>query len=305
MRIAVALAYPNEGELNISALTRSREQPMPTPGDILRLVPPPPSLSAYLFGFAHRRDARGGDVVLILPEARTSVQLRRADPYFIREPDDGAGWREIPALSLWGPRLRRGYGYAARQIEVFGVGLTPAGFRALTGAAPAGLVNDAAPLERWAPTIAAELSTLAATDFDSWRKGATDILARAFAAAEAPPPITQALAALGEDGDIAGASRRLGLSDRHFRRLFAAEFGANPKTFARILRFDRTLRRLHPRPWEAPDPPGSDDYADQAHLIREFCAFAEITPGAYVRNKQRHGDRILRSIVVEGVAPPE
>lgn len=272
--------------------------------DILRLVPPPPELSAHVFGFVHRRDARGGDVALILPEARTSIQLRRADPYFIREVEDGAPWREVPALSLWGPRLKRGYGYAAQRIEVFGIGLTPAGFRALTGAAPGSLVSETAPLDRAAPATAAALSALTTEDFDGWRDGAAAILRSALASAPAPPLIAQALQALGEDGDIVGASRRLGLSERHFRRLFAAEFGANPKTYARILRFDRTLRRLHPRPWETADGPGADDYADQAHLIREFCAFAEITPGAYVRSKQRHGDRILRSIVIDGVAPP-
>ncbi len=277
---------------------------MTATGDILRLVPPPPELSAFVFGFAHRRDARGGDVVLILPEARTSIQLRRADPYYIREAESGAPWREVPAVSLWGPRLKRGYGYAAQRIEVFGVGLTPAGFRALTGAAPGSLVNEAPPLDAAAPSIAAALGALAATDFDQWRMEATEVIRPAFASAPAPPPIAQALQALGEDGDIAGAARRLGLSERHFRRLFAAEFGASPKTYARILRFDRTLRRLHPRPWETADGPDADDYADQAHLIREFCAFAEITPGAYVRNKLRHGDRILRSIVVDGVDPP-
>lgn len=207
-------------------------------------------------------------------------------------------------MSLWGPRLKRGYGYAAHRIEVFGAGLTPAGFRALTASAPGALLNEAAPLAAAAPRLAEAFSMLTTSDFDRWRADATEILLAAIAAAPAPPLIASGLEALGEDGDIAGASRRLGLSERHFRRLFSAEFGASPKTYARILRFDRTLRRLHPRPWEAASPQGTDDYADQAHLIREFCAFAEITPGAYVRSKQRHGDRILRSIVVEGVPPP-
>lgn len=278
---------------------------MTAPEEILHFTPPQADLAPFLFGFVHRRDCRGGDVVLILPEARTSVQVRRADPYFLRETDDGVPWREVPALSLWGPRLKRGYGFAKKRIEVFGFGLTPAGFRALTGAAPGTLVNEAAPLETIAPQIAANLATITTTDFDRWRREATEILAAAVAAAPAPPLIARGLEALGEDGDTAGASRRLGLSERHFRRLFAAEFGVSPKTYARILRFDRTLRQLHPRPWETADRPHADDYADQAHLIREFCAFAEITPGAYVRNKERHGDRILRSIVVEGVAPPD
>ncbi|MDZ7627007.1 MAG: helix-turn-helix domain-containing protein [Parvularculaceae bacterium] len=274
------------------------------PEDILQFSPPPADLAAYLFGFAHRRDTRGGDVVLILPEARTSVQVRRADPYHLRERADGSAWREVPPVSLWGPRLARGYGYAARRIEVFGIGLTPAGFRTLTGAAPGEFVNETAPLEAVAPTLAAAIGKLAAATFDDWRSGVIDILRAATAAAEPAPPILDALRALGETASVPEAARRLGLSERHFRRLFAQAFGASPKSYARILRFDRTLRRLHPRPWETPDLLATDDYADQAHLIREFCAFANITPGAYVKNKQRYGDRILRSIVVEGVLPP-
>jgi len=273
--------------------------------DILRLVPPPADLEPFLFGFVHRRDARGGDVVLILPEARTSVQVRRGDPYHIREVEDGAPWRAVPEISLWGPRLRRGYGWAARRIEVFGFGLTPQGFRALAGAAPSGYVNRSAPLEAVAPTLAASLSRLTMRGFAPWLAGVTETLREAIAGAELAPPVSAALAAIGEATSVAEAARRLSLSERHFRRLFVEEFGAPPKTYARILRFDQTLRRLHPRPWETADRPDADDYADQAHLIREFCAFAEITPGAYVRSKERHGDRILRSIVVEGVAPPK
>ncbi len=272
--------------------------------DILKFVSPPADLVGHVFGFVHRRDCRGGDVVLILPEARTSVQVRRADAYHIREVDNGAPWREVPPVSLWGPRVRRGYGYADEWIEVFGIGLTPWGFRALTGAAPMKFLNDAAPLETAAPTFASCLGKLTTAEFDHWCAGAINGLRAAIASAAAPPRISQALGILGSAATVAGAARRLGLSDRHFRRLFAEEFGAAPKTFARILRFDQTLRRLHPRPWEAADYDDANNYADQAHLIREFCAFAEITPGAYVRNKEQHGDRILRSIVVEGVEPP-
>ncbi|HBS32304.1 MAG TPA: hypothetical protein DEA40_11275, partial [Parvularcula sp.] len=240
-----------------------------------------------------------------LPETRTSVQVRRADAYHIRETTAGSPWRKVPEISLWGPRLQRGYGHAARRIEVFAFGLTPAGFRALAGAAPGAFVNEAAPLERAAAPVADALGALQAAAFDDWREGAAAILRAHFAAASPPPPISNALAALGDGAVVSAAARQLGLSDRHFRRLFAAEFGANPKTYSRILRFDRTLRRLHPRPWEAADGPDTNDYADQAHLIREFCAFAGISPRAYVRNKERHGDKILRSIVADGVAPPE
>jgi AraC-like DNA-binding protein len=46
------------------------------------------------------------------------------------------------------------------------------------------------------------------------------------------------------------------------------------------------------------------DFADQAHMIREFKALTGVTPGAYVRSKRQHNDPTLRSVVAEGIAPP-
>jgi hypothetical protein len=37
---------------------------------------------------------------------------------------------------------------------------------------------------------------------------------------------------------------------------------------------------------------------------QEFPALTGLTPNAYVRNKRRHGDRLLRTVAVEGSAPP-
>lgn len=276
--------------------------------DILRLEPAPSGLETWVRGFVHRRDRRGGDVVLILPETRSSIQIRRADPYFIRERSDGAPWRRVPDCSLWGPRLERGYGYAARDIEVFGAMLTPAGYRSVAGAAPATGASRADDLFGISPKLAGRLVEATGDgDFDRWRAAAAGAFRDAVGGLPEPAEIAGALDALEAalDDGVGAASARLGLSERHFRRLFRAEFGAPPKTYARLLRFDRTLRALHPRPWEAPAGDGAHSYADQAHLIREFCAFAEITPGAYRRNKARSGDAILRSVVVEGVAPPD
>lgn len=270
--------------------------------DILELRPGPRALSAFVFGFVRRRDRRGGDVVRILPETRSSIQVFRADHYWVRE-DDGP-WRRIPRTALWGPRLSSAYGFARRDLDVYAVGLTAAGVRALTGKPAAQYFSAHAELPDGPVAVAAARGLDRSLGFDEWIVVMNAALHAAFEGA-APSPIAGAADALAANGSVAAAAARLGLSERHFRRVFAAEHGASPKAWQRVLRFNAVLKALHPRPWEPPgaaDPAGA--FADQAHLIREFCAFAGVTPAAYTRMKKRHGDRTLRSIVVEGVPPP-
>lgn len=74
-----------------------------------------------------------------------------------------------------------------------------------------------------------------------------------------------------------------GLSSRRFITLFSDHTGFSPKVFARLRRFHSALQALH----QDPDRGGADvalvcGYFDQSHMVREFRAFAGITPGRYV-----------------------
>ncbi|MBY0422657.1 MAG: AraC family transcriptional regulator [Parvularculaceae bacterium] len=271
--------------------------------DILELRRPAAELAPFVFGFVRRRDNRGGAVVRLLPEARASIQIFRADPYWVRE-DEGP-WREVPRAAIWGPRLTPGFGYARSALDVYAAGLTPAGVRALCGRPQADYFEAHAPPPEGAVANAAVCAFDPALGFDDWIAIISDAWRACVATAPAPPPIATAAEAFPVDEPIAEVAARFGYSERHFRRAFAAEFGAAPKAWQRVRRFDEILKRLHPRPWERPSgDDAADAFADQAHLIREFCAFAGVTPAAYARDKRQSGDRILRSIVVDGVAPP-
>ena len=78
--------------------------------------------------------------------------------------------------------------------------------------------------------------------------------------------------------------RATGASERTLERLFAERVGLSPKAFGRVARFRRAIERLQ-------HPPGGPyarialqvGYADQAHFIREFKAFAGVTPAAFAR----------------------
>jgi AraC-like DNA-binding protein len=78
---------------------------------------------------------------------------------------------------------------------------------------------------------------------------------------------------------VSELARRLGVSDRHLRRLMVNETGIAPHHFARIQRFHALLRAsdLVLRPsWAA--LAAHHGYADQSHLIREVQHLAGVSP---------------------------
>ena len=78
-------------------------------------------------------------------------------------------------------------------------------------------------------------------------------------------------------GQLAG---EVGWSHKHLITRFRQQVGLPPKAAARLVRFERVLRRLD-RPGPPPDwgqAAADAGYADQAHLVREFRQFAGTTP---------------------------
>src|SRR5262249_37036135 len=78
---------------------------------------------------------------------------------------------------------------------------------------------------------------------------------------------------------VAELAARLGVSDRHLRRLVIDETGISPRQFARIQRFHALL----PSADAASSPVWAalafrHGYADQPHLIREVQDLAGVTP---------------------------
>jgi AraC-like DNA-binding protein len=101
---------------------------------------------------------------------------------------------------------------------------------------------------------------------------------------EPPSAVTWAWHALRRSAGrvpIRALAEELGCSHRHLIASFRREVGLPPKTVARIVRFERALELAR-----RPGRPGwasiaqDTGYADQAHLIRDFRAFAGTTPTA-------------------------
>ena len=83
---------------------------------------------------------------------------------------------------------------------------------------------------------------------------------------------------------IATVAGEIGWSPRHLTDRFRAETGLRPKEAARVARFDRARRALHPGVRLA-DLAANHGYADQSHLTREFHAFAGCSPTRWLSDE--------------------
>jgi AraC-like DNA-binding protein len=102
----------------------------------------------------------------------------------------------------------------------------------------------------------------------------------------APAPVVAAWSRLCDSqgrAEVAALAHELGYSRRRLSERFASELGLTPKTFARVLRFERAAEQLT-RDDGARFAEIAQDcgYYDQAHLNRDFRQFAGTTPGSYV-----------------------
>jgi AraC-like DNA-binding protein len=84
----------------------------------------------------------------------------------------------------------------------------------------------------------------------------------------------------------------LNVSRRHLSAKFHQQLGMPPKAFARLLRFHSVRRRIAQAPAAWADIAAGCGYADQAHLNRDFRAFAGISPTAFVQRLLPGGSAI-------------
>lgn len=91
---------------------------------------------------------------------------------------------------------------------------------------------------------------------------------------------------------VSGLASAACLSEKQFGRLFNELVGANPKEYARIVRFQKSLKLLqhYPEDTSLAQLACQCGYADQSHLIREFRRFSGHTPLSLLNACQPHSD---------------
>ncbi len=113
------------------------------------------------------------------------------------------------------------------------------------------------------------------------------LLSRARFSVRRYPGVAAAMAAIEANPSILMAEvRRLtGLTTKRMIALFRAEVGLAPKAYARVRRLQAALRRLGAGTTSGAGIAADIGYFDQAHFLREFRSFTEMTPTQYGRHR--------------------
>lgn len=194
----------------------------------------------------------------------------------LSEPDHATSilLRDTGEVMVLGPRTRAGYHVGAPGRSCLRVRLGPGAARPLLDRSVRDLVDRVVPLtDLWGRARAEELAELLAGG-DLSRVGET--LARRGQVVE----LVRAAATLLAGRDrVAGAARRLHVSERHLRTVFTDGVGLSPKQFARIDRVRTVLatsadRRFAQLATEV-------GYYDQSHLTAEFRTLMGVAPQAF------------------------
>lgn len=226
---------------------------------------------------------------LVLPTGAVHVVCRLGDRplRLFHAMDDTVGERVGCAL-IGGARAGAYLRDVSRPAASVGALLRPGAAELLLGAPAGALAGAHTPLEDvWGEADVRELrERLEAAPTPAQRLA----LFEAALAARAPdirgvdPLIAFALARLGDGWRVGELVRETGYSHRHVTSVFTRAVGLRPRTYARLMRFDRALGRLTAEPSVAwADLAAAEGYADQAHFVRDFRAFAGLTPGGYRR----------------------
>lgn len=80
--------------------------------------------------------------------------------------------------------------------------------------------------------------------------------------------------------DLPVLSRHLGLSERYIQKLYLANIGISPSAFTSVMRFNKSLQLVLNTPQSLTEIAYDCGYYDQAHFIKEFRKFTDITPSA-------------------------
>jgi len=224
----------------------------------------------------------------VLPDGCIDIIFNLGDP-----PDraDGPG-HGLRAFAVGAMREAVTFRLAGR-IDIIGVRFAPGGAAALFGFAAGELTDEVVALgDVWpgsddllerlydASTAPARLEVL---------ESALSIRARQ---AVAPHPAvvsgTRLIEASHGTISVGRLQEALGLSPRHLRRVFGDWVGVSPKLACRIVRLQRAATALRSNGMATWARLAHEcGYHDQAHLIREFNDLAGLTPGAYLRERER------------------
>lgn len=90
---------------------------------------------------------------------------------------------------------------------------------------------------------------------------------------------------LNEETDLFKLKNKYKISERTMERLFKSALGVSPKTYQRLVRFEKTLTLLKSPAFNNSATVGHLlNYTDQSHFIKDFKSFSNLTPLQFQKN---------------------
>jgi AraC-like DNA-binding protein len=272
----------------------------------LEYLPAPPDLRAYISTYylfetdeTHFADIERADV------AQFRVFLTGSGEMTF---PDGNRYKSYP-FSLFGPRMSASSVTLTGPVRLFGVGLLPAGWSALTNASAADYADklvDASAIiginTQEAMAILDSVGTL------SEMAVIMNEIARSIEshAEKVPHWFIRAVDEWLEQElspDIADLEKSTGLSRRQIEKMTKQIYGASPKLLQRKYRALRTANAIANGNGNWQDFI-DDAYYDQSHCIRELKEFVGITPGAIKEHVSRLSKLTFGRFQLAGTVAP-
>jgi AraC-like DNA-binding protein len=179
------------------------------------------------------------------------------------------GRREVV---LMGPRTRAGYHVSDPGPSCVRVRMRPGRAKALLGRPVRDLADRAV-----------RVGPVSGLDLDRLADDPVGALTSALADRPVGEDLVAAAAELLAEGSVADTARRLHISERRLRTVFAEGVGLSPKQFARIDRVRTVLATTGDR-WA--DVAAALGYYDQSHMTAEFRQLMGVPPAAYAAGRR-------------------
>jgi AraC-like DNA-binding protein len=221
--------------------------------------------------------------VRILPNACIDIVIYASDT---SHGEESAGIVAPPHRSfVVGSTLRSFIVRSAGCSHIVGASLLPAGVEPLLGV-PARIIGDRiALLDDVIGSRAADIeeSIVSATDDALVRLGDSLVrLARSRELHAVAARVVHRVRTAGGQKRIDALANETNLSARQLERVFREHVGLGPKTYSRLVRFDRAAREIAFRGTMAWTHFAlTHGYSDQAHFLNEFKEFAGVTPAQF------------------------
>jgi AraC-like DNA-binding protein len=260
-----------------------RERPAP-PALSHRMRPAPPALSPWVHFFWEMRGGSRGDAVpmTVLPDGCVDLVIYvQPDSVYASAGQATAGGAHLVGLRSGSLRFE-----LRDHVHVVGACIRATATTSALDIEPHAVAGRVVRLDEFAPR-----DHLAERVVDGPADDSLDRLVEALTARlrHAVPPrdvLSTAVALLQRQRgriDVESLADRLSVSRRQLERRFMAGLAISPKQYARIIRFDHTVRDIRAtRGHTLSQVALRHGYHDQSHFNHEFRRFADMTPREFV-----------------------